>query len=289
MTGYGKADYEDERLRVSVEIKSINAKYADINLQLPKAFAAQELVWRNLVIACLKRGRITLSLAYEHKHDAISPPIQVNQDLFKHYYYALQSLAEAVDASSPALFQLAVQFPDVMTQSDRRVDYAEDLQILEKVIQDALQQCDQSRQTEGTVLANNLLDYLRDIHDRLKRVENLAPIRSKTVREKLQASLQTWMAAHAMDENRLEQELIHYLERLDLTEEQVRLAQHLSYLEEVMRSTQEVGKKLGFIAQEIGREINTIGAKANDAAIQKEVVLMKEALEKIKEQLQNIL
>ncbi|MCU0318207.1 MAG: DUF1732 domain-containing protein, partial [Amoebophilaceae bacterium] len=251
MTGYGKADYEDGRLRASVEVKAINSKHADITFQLPREFAAQELAWRNLVVTYLKRGRVTLSLAYERKH-ATSPPMHVNRALFKHYYHALQSLAEEVDASSPALFQLAVQFPEVITQSNRRVDYAEDLQILEKVIQDALQQCDQSRQEEGTVLANRLLDYLQDIYNKLKRVENLSPVRSKTVREKLQASIQTWTATHAVDENRLEQELIYYLERLDVTEEQVRLAQHLSYFEEIMKSPQEVGRKLGFIAQEIG-------------------------------------
>ena len=288
MTGYGKVDHEDERLRISVEIKSINAKHTDINLQLPKAFTAQELVWSNLITTCLRRGKITLSLSYERKN-TILPQTHINQALFKHYYHALQSLAEEVGTSSPTLFQLAMQFPEVITQNDQRVDYTEDLQILEKVIQDALQQCDQSRQTEGTVLASKLLDYLQDVNKGLKRVENLAPIRSKIVQEKLQASVKTWMATHAIDETRLAQELIYYIERLDITEEQVRLAQHLFYFQEVMKSPQEIGKKLGFIAQEIGREINTIGAKANNAAIQKEVILMKEALEKIKEQLQNIL
>jgi uncharacterized protein (TIGR00255 family) len=288
MTGYGTVDYEDERLRISVEIKSINAKNTDINLQVPKAFTAQELVWSNLVTACLKRGKIVLSLSYERKN-TILPQTCINHALFKHYYDALKSLAEGVDTASSTLFQLAMQFPEVITQNDQRIDYSEDLQILEKVIQDALQQCDQSRQTEGAVLAHKILDDLQDVNTGLKRVENLAPMRSKIVREQLQARVKTWVAAHTIDETRLAQELFYYLERLDITEEQVRLAQHLFYFQEVMQSPQAIGKKLGFIAQEMGREINTIGAKANDAAIQKEVVLMKEALEKIKEQLQNIL
>jgi uncharacterized protein YicC (UPF0701 family) len=264
MTGYGKADYEDQCLRISVEVKSINSKYADINLRVPKYFSAQELVWRNLTIAHLERGKIDLSVTHERK-DVTLPQTRINQALFKSYYHALQSLAEEVGASSETLFQLAIQSPEVITKTDQDISYVADPQVFEKVIQAALQQCDQSRQTEGEVLGNKL------------------------VRERLQESVKTWIATHAIDENRLEQEIIYYLARLDITEEKVRLAQHLSYFEEVMKTPQAAGKKLGFIAQEIGREINTIGAKANNTDIQKEVILMKEALEKIKEQLQNIL
>ncbi len=288
MTGYGEYDYKDEWLWVSVEVKSINAKHADISLRLPKAFSVQEIAWRNLAIACLERGKIALSVTYERK-DATLPQTHINQSLFKAYYHVLKSLAAEVGASSQALFQLAMQAPEVVTKSDQDTVYKDDQQVLEKVIRAALQQCDQSRQTEGAVLANKLLGYLQTITKGLEKVEKLDLVRSQVVREKLQTSVKTLIAAHAIDENRMEQELIYYLERLDITEEKVRLAQHLFYFEEVMESPQAVGKKLGFIAQEIGREINTIGAKANDAVIQKEVILMKDELEKIKEQLQNIL
>lgn len=288
MTGYGKADYEDERLRISVEVKSINAKHADITLRLPKAFSAQEIMYRNLAVACLERGKIVLSVNYEHKAAALDST-HLNQALFKRYYHALQSLAEEVGASSQALFQLAMQFPEVITKTDQDIDYEEAPQVLEKVIQAALQQCDQSRQQEGAVLANKLLGYLQVVKKRLEAVEKLDPVRGKSIREKLRTGIHALMATHAVDKNRLEQEMIYYLERLDITEEKVRLAQHLSYFEEVMKNPQSEGKKLGFIAQEIGREINTIGSKSNDVAIQKEVILMKDQLEKMKEQLQNIL
>jgi uncharacterized protein (TIGR00255 family) len=288
MTGYGKADYEDQCLRISVEVKSINSKYADINLRVPKYFSAQELVWRNLTIAHLERGKIDLSVTHERK-DVTLPQTRINQALFKSYYHALQSLAEEVGASSETLFQLAIQSPEVITKTDQDISYVADPQVFEKVIQAALQQCDQSRQTEGEVLGNKLVGYLQGVKKSLANIEKLDPVRSNTVRERLQESVKTWIATHAIDENRLEQEIIYYLARLDITEEKVRLAQHLSYFEEVMKTPQAAGKKLGFIAQEIGREINTIGAKANNTDIQKEVILMKEALEKIKEQLQNIL
>ncbi len=288
MTGYGEAKYEDERLRVSVEVKSINAKYIDINMRLPKAFSAKEIAWRNLAIAYLERGTVTVSVTYERK-DTTLPPTYIDLTRFKHYYHDLQTLAEEVGASSQALFQLAMQAPEVVIKPSQELNSEESYQVLEKTIRAALQQCDQSRQVEGAVLANKLLSYLRIVRDGLKQIEELDISRKEAIKQKLQARVMPWIGTKIIDETRLEQELIYYLERLDTTEEQVRLAQHLSYFEEVMKTTQAVGKKLAFIVQEMGREINTIGSKANDAAIQKEVILMKDELERIKEQLQNIL
>jgi uncharacterized protein (TIGR00255 family) len=288
MTGYGKANYQDEWLRISAEVKSVNAKYADITLRLPKAVSAQEIAWRNLAVACLERGKIILSVTYERKDVTLSQT-HINSALFKRHYHMLQSLAEEVGASTQALFQLVLQVPEVIAKTDQDVDHEANSQLFEKVIQAALQQCDQSRQQEGAVLASKLLGYLQGIQRSLEEVSKLDPARSRVIRKKLQESIQAVIAVHAMDETRLEQEVLYYLERLDITEEKVRLAQHLSYFEEVMKSPQSEGKKLGFIAQEIGREINTIGSKANDVAIQREVILMKDELEKIKEQLQNIL
>ncbi|MHA7878021.1 MAG: YicC/YloC family endoribonuclease [Bacteroidota bacterium] len=288
MTGYGKADYEDQLRRISVEIKSINAKYADVNMRLPRVFSAREITWRNLIVAHLGRGTITMSMSCERKDTAL-PPTSINQALFKHYYHVLQTLAGEVGASSQALFQLAMQAPEVIAKPTQDMSSEEDYQVLESVIQAALKQCDACRKTEGLLLAHKLKDYLAMIESSLEKIEKLDVDRRKTMREKLQARIAPWLTTPTIDENRLEQELIYYLERLDITEEKVRLAQHLSYFNEVMQNSQMAGKKLGFIAQEIGREINTIGAKANDITIQKEVILMKDALEKIKEQLQNIL
>lgn len=288
MTGYGQAVHEDERLRISAEVKAINAKYADLNLRLPQICSSYEIVWRNLALACLGRGKITLTVSYEHKN-AFLPSTYIHPTRFKAYYHTLQTLAEEVGASSSALFQLALQAPDVMTQTDQTAGAEEDRPIFEKVIQAALEQCDQSRHTEGVVLTNQLVGHLQHIKKSLTQVEKLAPARVKAAREKLHAGVMALVPKESIDEDRLAQELLYYLERMDITEEKVRLTQHLAYFEEVMSSPQAVGKKLGFIAQEIGREINTIGAKASDAAIQKEVILMKDELEKIKEQLQNIL
>eukprot|EP00540_Astrosyne_radiata_P022799 CAMPEP_0116867696 /NCGR_PEP_ID=MMETSP0418-20121206/26767_1 /TAXON_ID=1158023 /ORGANISM="Astrosyne radiata, Strain 13vi08-1A" /LENGTH=288 /DNA_ID=CAMNT_0004503549 /DNA_START=201 /DNA_END=1067 /DNA_ORIENTATION=- len=288
MTGYGKAAYEDEEQRISVEVKSLNTKYADVIMHLPKGLLAYEIAWRNRVIEYLQRGKIILSMNHEHKENALIQT-RINQAHFKYHYHILQSLAQEVNASSQALFQLALQFPEVVTKVAPEFDYPKNLQRFERVIQTALQECDQSRQKEGLTLANALLNYLKDLKRGLERIEKLGPLRSKAIRIKLQDGIKRWMASHTLDENRLEQEMIYYIERLDITEEQVRLGQHLAYFEEVMQNSQVTGKKLGFIAQEIGREINTIGSKANDAAIQKEVIHMKDTLEKIKEQLQNIL
>ncbi|XWN35510.1 MAG: YicC/YloC family endoribonuclease [Roseivirga sp.] len=288
MTGYGQAAHEDDQRRISVEVKSINAKQADVSLRLPSLFSAQEPAWRNWVIAQLGRGKITLTVSYTQKETTI-PSTQINQPLFKAYYKRLQMLAEEVGASTQGLFQLALHGPEVVTKAEQDNAREEDEKWVAQVIQTALQQCTQSRSTEGAALTLQLTASLQQISQGLAAVERLAPQRVKTIRARLEIGLLEAVAAQAVDQNRLEQELIYYIERLDIAEETVRLAQHLAYFKEVMASDRAAGKKLGFIAQEIGREINTIGAKANDVAIQKEVILMKDELEKIKEQLHNIL
>ena len=286
MTGYGQAVHEDDHRRVSAEVKAINAKYADVNLRFPRAWAAYELAWSQLATTHLKRGKITLTVSYERK-DISEPASRINPTRFKVHYQALQALAQEVGAMSPPLFQLALQAPEVMTSPDPTAALTEDQPIVAKVIQAALEQCVQNRQTEGAALAQQLVGCLQNIQKSLAQVERRVPVRAQAVSDKLRAGVAA--LAQEVDEHRLAQELLYYVERMDMTEEQVRLAQHLVYFEEVMRNPQAAGKKLGFIAQEMGREINTMGAKAHDAAIQQEVILMKDELEKIKEQLQNIL
>lgn len=284
MTGYGQATQENEQLRVSVEVKAINSKNADVSLRLPRSLAAQELAYRNQVITFLGRGKITLTVSYD-LHQAQSSTINVGH--FKAYYSMLKNLAEEVGTTSTALFQLALQGPEVIIPADLSAGTEAVMPLLEQVMQAALMQCDQGRKQEGAALAKQISTCIHNIRKGLNQVEKLAPARAKATREKLRADVEA--LTKEVDESRLAQELIYYLERIDITEEQVRLGQHLLYFEEVMQSTQPAGKKLGFIAQEIGREINTIGAKANDTAIQQEVIYMKDELEKIKEQLQNIL
>ena len=288
MTGYGRAIAEDEHARISIEVKSLNAKQADVSMFVPKMCADQELAWKNLVIKHLERGRIVLTINYENKQPAIAQ-VRLNKPLFKAYYHRLHALAEEVGASTTALFQIALQAPEVTPQVEASMADQSATQTIAATIEAAIQACKLTRQEEGRLLAQSMATYAQHIGQNLADLEALDAKRMQAIRIKLVDKLSPLQAKLPIDENRLEQELIYYIERLDITEEKVRLAKHLAYFEEVMHHQAAVGKKLGFIAQEIGREINTIGAKANDAALQKHVILMKEELEKIKEQLQNIL
>lgn len=288
MTGYGQAVLENEQYRVQVEVKTLNAKQPEVTLRFPNAFTAQEIPWRNLAITHLIRGKILLAIDYDPKQ-AAEHPIPINQALFKAYYKTLQTLAEEVRAPATELFPLAWHAPAVLQKVDTTLPTAADIQRIERAIQKALQQCDKVRSQEGAVLAQHIATYLQYIKQGLARIEKMAPISRGAMKDKLIAKLMALQDVQPVDENRLAQELLYYAEKLDITEETVRLAQHLNYFEEVMQSNQPVGKKLSFIAQEMGREINTMGAKAQDAAMQQQVVLMKDELEKIKEQLQNIL
>jgi uncharacterized protein (TIGR00255 family) len=208
--------------------------------------------------------------------------------LFVQYYRQLQELAREVEAPEDDIFRLALQQPDVSRSVAAELD-EEEWHFVEKIIQEAIAECDAFRQREGETLKEKLLSYVEEIRALLKAVEQQDPFRTEAVKEKLAKKLEELQLSEKIDQNRLEQELIYYIEKLDISEEKVRLLTHLNYLEQNLRSAQSNGKKLGFIAQEIGREINTIGSKANDASIQKFVVGMKEELEKIKEQVLNIL
>ena len=288
MTGYGLAVSETEQCRVQVEVKTLNVKQAEVALHCSSAFTAQEIPWRNLAISHLLRGKILLAIDYKPKQ-AGAPTIPVDRALFKTYYKTLQTLAEEVEAPATALFPLAWNAPAVLQKAEATLPTAADVHRVELTIQTALQQCDQARSQEGAVLAQHIHTYLQSIQQGLVHIETMAPISKEAAKDKMIAKVMALQDVQPVDETRLAQELLYHAERLDITEETVRLAQHLNYFEETMQSSQPVGKKLNFIAQEMGRKINTIGAKAQDAAIQKQVVLMKDELEKIKEQLQNIL
>ncbi|OJW72807.1 MAG: YicC family protein [Candidatus Amoebophilus sp. 36-38] len=288
MTGFGKAIYEDEQLRVQIEVKSLNSKHADISLQVPKVFAEHAVGWKNLITAKLHRGKIDLHISYEYKQPA-NLQIGIQESLFKAYYNLLERLANEVGAPTNKIFQLALKSPGVMvSKGDSEVDASIQNKI-EHTIQVALQKCDQARMEEGTILATTINTYLQKIAEGLASIEKLDPARSDAIKTKLKGKVESMNSELPIDEPRLEQELIYYLEKIDITEEKVRLATHLAYFENVMQTEELAGKKLGFIAQEIARELNTLGVKANDAAIQKHVIIMKNELEKIKEQLQNIL
>ena len=288
MTGFGSSSHDDGRNQLHVEVKSLNSKFLDLSLRLPKIFADREIEIRNLVSEKLERGKVSIAIEFQRYGDQ-SLKQSYNETLFVGYYAELKKLADRVEAPNGELFQLALNSPDVIQSNVREESSDEDWDMLRKNFLDAIQKCDQFRKTEGNVLERMLKDCCHLIRENLSKVEALDPKRVERIRERLRGNVVNFFGEEGFDTNRLEQEIIFYVEKLDINEEKVRLKSHLDYFLKIISESQSNGKKLGFIAQEIGREINTIGSKANDAEIQKHVVVMKEELEKIKEQLNNVL
>ncbi len=287
MTGYGRDQRTIEDLLIKTEVKALNSKFLDFSPRIPKELSDKEADIRNSVSNLLMRGKVMLNIELEFANDN-NQKAQVDQALFKAYYEQFDDLTKSINASSEELVKLAFQAPDVIKQAE--IDLTtlpwKDIQ---NSIQSAINKCIDFRKKEGATLTDKLTDYITNIRNGLTFIEENDGSRQENIRGRLQKNLDEIKDRVQLDENRFEQELIFYLERLDISEEKVRLKQHLDYFEEVIQSEENAGKKLGFISQEIGREINTIGSKANDAGIQRTVVNMKDELEKIKEQSLNIL
>ena len=288
MTGFGQSAYDDGRLQISVEIKSLNSKFLDLNLRLPKIFADREIEIRNLISEKLERGKVSIVIDHQRYGDE-SMKQSYNEALFVSYYQELKRLADRVIAPHDNLFQLALNSPDVIQSNLKEESNDDEWNKIKTHLLEAIQKCDQFRKAEGSVLEKMLKECIGVIGEELKKVEVLDPKRVQRIRERLKGNVVSFFGEEGFDTNRLEQEIIFYIEKLDINEEKVRLKSHLDYFIQILNEKQSNGKKLGFISQEIGREINTIGSKANDADIQKHVVTMKEELEKIKEQLNNVL
>ena len=287
MTGYGVAVAENDLLSVTVEIKSLNSKFLDLTLRLAKEYADKELEIRNLLNTSVERGKVALTIDVKQKTE-VKPKVTINKSLVKFYYSELLDAAEKSGASKDDLFRCALNLPGVVDTDSQLNDNEEEWKFVMKVIQEAIKKFENFRLAEGKVLGEKFLEYLSKIETLLTKVEGFDPQRIETIRERIKTHIAEYSAAE-MDKGRFEQELIYYIEKLDISEEKVRLKTHIEYFKETMRGMDNNGKKLGFIAQEIGREINTIGSKANDANIQKCVVEMKDELEKIKEQGMNVL
>lgn len=288
MTGYGYSRVENENFIFTFEVKSLNSKILDLSIKLPKVFSPKEPELRDRIIEILMRGKIFVEVEYQTKQDPISK-VHYNKELFTKYYAELKRLADGVMADYASLFELAIQSPDVTSieVSDEELENAWDT-IRTEVI-NVIGQCDNFRIEEGKKLLPKFDVYISNINSGLNSIENKDNNRIERIRERVNSNLNDHFGDVGYDPSRFEQELLYYIEKLDIQEEKVRLKNHLDYFLEVLNSPTSMGKKLNFICQEIGREINTIGSKANDSAIQKTVVEMKEQLEKIKEQLFNIL
>lgn len=289
MTGYGKAITDNEKLSVTVEIKTLNSKFFDLNLKTGNAFPEKELEIRNLIQQSLERGKISFNLSYVSKNPDINQ-LKINLPVARAYHNTLMEVARKVKAEhSGDVFRMVMNYPEVYIKEDNGELLKEDWEEVKSTIQAALQACNDFRSSEGQALEADLKNSVGNIRKYLKEVDQYDPQRLENVRKKVRNQIKEFIDNEKFDSNRFEQELIYYTEKLDINEEKVRLNKHLEYFEETLAKSDANGKKLGFISQEIGREINTIGSKANDANIQKLVVKMKDELEKVKEQSLNVL
>tara|TARA_Y100000815_G_scaffold144713_1_gene131019 strand:- start:39902 stop:40747 length:846 start_codon:yes stop_codon:yes gene_type:complete len=281
MTGFGKASMQLPNKKVTVEIKSLNSKGLDLNVRMPSAFREMELSLRNRVAQKLERGKIDLSIFVEVTGEETSS--KVNVPIVKAY---INQLREVVAGDQTELLKMAVRMPDALKTEREEIDEKDWAQI-EEVIEQALVNINSFRVTEGIALEKEFLVRISNIMSLMKQTVAYDSERIENVKNRLQNAINELQVN--VDENRFEQELIYYLEKMDITEEKVRLENHLNYFMETLAGNEANGRKLGFITQEMGREINTMGSKANHAQMQKLVVQMKDELEKIKEQVLNIL
>jgi uncharacterized protein (TIGR00255 family) len=281
MTGYGKLSLQLSDKKINMEIKSLNSKGLDLNVRIPSAYREQELPFRKKVSAVLERGKIDFGLFIEQTGAAATATI--NTAVVAAYMEQLKGIAAAPDA---ALMALALKLPDTLSVQRDDIDPNE-LAVIENLLAETLAVMDLSRIAEGALLATEFTLRIGNIERLLVQVLDMDGARMAGIKPRLEKALSD--ITTPIDQNRLEQELIYYIEKYDITEEKVRLAGHLHYFNETLGAPDSQGKKLGFIAQEIGREINTLGSKANHAPMQQLVVQMKDELEKIKEQLLNAL
>ncbi|TDG37496.1 YicC family protein [Pedobacter changchengzhani] len=287
MTGYGLSTADYANAKYSVEIKSLNSKFLELNLKYPKAFSDKELILRNVCSKDIERGKVSVSINIERASGEITGAT-INTALLTHYYNQLVAVNDKLNANSQNLLQTALTFPEVISYKEENVS-EDEWSHLYSIFTQSLTNFNKFREDEGSVLKTDLELRIKNILSYFKSVEALEPKRLSAIRDKFAQFLEDAVGKINVDQNRFEQELIYYIDKIDITEEKTRLKSHCDYFIQTLASKDANGKKLGFISQEIGREINTMGAKANDAQMQQFVVGMKEELEKIKEQLLNVL
>ena len=288
MTGFGKSSIDINGKSILVDIKSLNGKTSDIRIKSPNNYRSKEIEMRNIISEGAYRGKLELNLSISS--DTADDEYGLNAPLFKKYYNELVELKKSVgDKDHSDLFPTIVRIPNVVSTQEKDVD-EEEWACVTDTIKNAIEELNAFRRSEGLALQRDLGANIQFIAEKLKEVEPFEKERIVKLKTRLQKNLHDFLGNENVDQNRFEQEVIFYLEKLDINEEKVRLSQHLKYFVTVMNAPDVVvGKKLAFISQEIGREINTLGAKAQNSNIQQLVVQMKDALEQIKEQLANVI
>jgi len=287
MTGFGKAECLNDKRKMCVEIKTLNSKQADLTIKIPNMWKDRELDIRNELIGRLQRGKIELFITIDETAEDVTT--RFNETAIKNYYGQLADIAAKNNIPIPSdILNSIIRMPDILSL-ERDTPDENEWQVLRESIREALNMVDIFREQEGKALMNDMIERIGLIENYLIEIETFEPQRIETIKSRLQQSLTDFVGENLIDQNRFEQELIYYLEKISINEEKVRLRNHCDFFSSTMKEGDGIGKKLGFIAQEIGREINTIGSKVNNAEMQVIVIKMKDELEKIKEQIMNIL
>ncbi|MEQ8625131.1 MAG: YicC/YloC family endoribonuclease [Vicingaceae bacterium] len=286
MTGFGKAEGQLDSKKVTIQLKSLNSKQSDVTVKVPNSFKEKELSYRKILAEQLSRGKVEMYLSYEAVESTAS--YTIDKELFISYFNQLVELQNNLKTDSGDLFASILRLPEVVKNNEEELE-ANEWKKVEEILNEAIGNLIEFRQEEGKSLENDLKSHIGAIEKLLQEALKFDAERTETVRERLRANLDDLEQKEKVNEDRFEQEMIYYLEKYDISEEKVRLKTHCDYFKKTMSENKGQGKKLGFISQEIGREINTLGSKANHAEMQKLVVQMKDHLEKIKEQVLNVL
>lgn len=286
MTGFGKAGCDLFGKKLFIEIKSVNSKQFDLSIRMPQALRAHEMDVRNLLAKTIERGKVDCLIYFDQANKEST--VELNVDGFERYINQLKEASEKLGIQMPSdMWSILLRMPDAFHVENNEVDEVS-WEAIQKSLDEAMTNFSNFRIQEGTMLESIFLEKIASIDSLLKQIEPYENERVERIKARLKENLDK-IEGHEFDHNRLEQELIYYIEKLDINEEKSRLSNHLSYFKETLRESHGQGKKLGFIAQEIGREINTMGSKSNHSGMQKLVVCMKDELEQIKEQVLNVL
>lgn len=287
MTGFGKAEGHSNNKEIIIEVKSLNGKQFEITNKINPLVKPYEADIRKILSRGLKRGSVDVNIII--KQDGAAKPMKINTALAQTYYHSIKTIANELGLAEEQILPTLMRLPEVVAPEAESIELS-DWQLIQRLLSDAVANLNQHRRTEGEPIEADLLNRIGNIEKALGEIELYEPNRIVRIKERISNLLEEWVGSENWDNNRLEQELIYYIEKIDVSEEKQRLRQHCDYFRKLVDNANDdgIGKKLGFVLQEVGREINTLGSKANDATMQQVVVQMKDELEKAKEQVLNI-